>query len=263
MKKSLYLQRCYKKKIREQYGLPVSIGISHAKWIAKLATQSAKPYGIYEVKDIGEYIEDIPIQKFPGIGKGFQKRLSSHCISTLGELKRQKALLYSWKKPGIQLYKRVTGTDNERISTRQDRKSIGISRTFDPEENMQEVERRICVMARHIVYMVMATEANPASYILKIKYDNGIRVKESVRTNRIFGEFLFKKMLRLTYREIAVPERGTVKLSLRVSDFGTQKYRTFSLFELEEDMKGHIISKAVHQLREKFGLDIIKTANEL
>jgi DNA polymerase-4 len=91
------------KEIRKHFLLPVSIGISEAKWIAKLATESAKPYGIFEVKDIDSYIEDIPIEKFPGIGKGFQRRLRSHYISTLGEVKRNKTLLYRWKKPGIQL----------------------------------------------------------------------------------------------------------------------------------------------------------------
>ena len=68
-------------------------------------------YGIYEVKDIDAFIiEKIPIKKFPGVGKGFQERLGKHYISTLGEVKAKKKLFYSWKKPGIQLYHRITGT---------------------------------------------------------------------------------------------------------------------------------------------------------
>ena len=141
--------------ILETFDIPVSIGISKAKWIAKLATESAKPYGVFEVKDIDAYIENIPIKEFPGIGKGFQERLGKYYITTLGEVKKHKALFDSWKKPGIQLYRRVTGTDNETIESRGGRKSIGISRTFDAIDDADEVKRRIMIMARHIVYMVM------------------------------------------------------------------------------------------------------------
>ena len=181
--------------VLEIFDIPVSIGISKAKWIAKLATESAKPYGVFEVKDIDAYIENIPIKEFPGIGKGFQERLGKYYIATLGDLKRHKELFYSWKKPGIQLYHRVTGTDNEGIESRGERKSIGISRTFDPVDECAGVRRRILIMARHIVYMVMALEVNPTTYYLKINYEYGVKGKKSETVNRIFSETLFKKIL--------------------------------------------------------------------
>jgi len=58
-----------------------------------------------------------------------------------GDVKRNKPLFYSWKKPGIQLYHRVTGTCGEGIESRGDRKSIGISRTFDPIHDSDEIKR--------------------------------------------------------------------------------------------------------------------------
>jgi DNA polymerase-4 len=252
-----------KLKIMEQFDIPVSIGISKAKWIAKLATESAKPYGVFEVKDIDTYIENIPIQAFPGIGKGFKKRLEAHYIKTLGEVKRHKALFYSWKKPGIQLYHRVTGTDNESIESRGDRKSIGISRTFDGIHDTDEVKRRIMIMARNIVYMVMAIEVNPTTFYLKINYEYGIKAKKSETVNRIFSEYLFKTVLIQMYDEIAMPTKGAIKLSLNVSNFSSQHHKTFSLLELDRDIQKRNLSQEVQKLREKFGLDIVKTGNEL
>ena len=69
-----------KEKMIEHFDIPVSIGISRAKWIAKLATESVKA--------------------FPGISRGFQKRLEERYIRTLGDVERNKALFYSWKKTG-------------------------------------------------------------------------------------------------------------------------------------------------------------------
>jgi len=257
----------FAKKLQEeilrQFDIPVSIGISKAKWIAKLATESAKPYGVFEVKDIDAYIEHIPIKDFPGIGRGFQERLGKYYIGTLGDIKRHKTLFYSWKKPGIHLYHRVTGTDNEQIESRGDRKSIGISRTFDVINESDEIKRRIMIMARHIVYMVMAIGVNPTSYYLKINYEYGVKVKKSETVNRIFSESLFKKILLQMYNEIEEKHKGAVKLSLNVSNFASQYNKTLSLLDLDEDNLYHTLSLEIHKMRERFGLDIIKTADEL
>ncbi len=252
------------KEIREHFSLPVSIGIAPTKWIAKLATETAKPYGVFEVKDIDAYIEKIPIEKFPGIGKGFQKRLKAHYISTLGEIKEQRKLFYSWKKPGIQLYKRVTGTDGEGIETvRGGRKSIGISRTFDPISEPEEIKRRIMVMARHIVYMVMDAGVNPTTYYLKINYEYGVKVKCSETVDRLFSEFLYKHYLEMMYEKIVLKGKRAVKLTLNVSNFTCEHTKTLSLLALDQDRDTHYLTEELQVLRKRFGLDIVKTANEL
>ena len=250
-------------KLFERFDIPVSIGISKAKWIAKLATESAKPYGVYEVKDIDAYIDNIPIKEFPGIGRGFQKRLTDHYIYTLGDIKKHKKLFESWKKPGIQLYRRVIGIDREGISSKGERKSIGISRTFDPIDDREEVKRRIMIMARHIIYMVMAIEVNPTTYYLKIGYEYGIRAKKTIRVDRVFSERVFKSMLSMMYDEIAQKNAGAVKLTLSVSNFSSLNRRTLSLIDFDKDIKEKHLHQNIHALRKRFGLDIIKTGNEL
>lgn len=247
----------------QEFDIPVSIGISRAKWIAKLATESAKPFGVYEVKDIDAYIEHIPIKAFPGIGKGFQKRLHERYIKTLGDVKRHKALLYSWKKPGIQLYHRVTGTCNEGIESRGERKSIGISRTFDPIYDAEEVRRRIMIMARHITYLVMQIEVNPTTFYLKINYEYGVKAKSSETVNRLFSEHLFKRELSRMYDAIKHSGKGAVKLTVNVSNFTAHHTKTLSLLAYDEDRKEKRLSEKIHTLREKFGLDILKTGDEL
>ena len=252
-----------KAKMIEEFDIPVSIGISKAKWIAKLATESAKPFGVYEVKDIDAYIENIPIKEFPGIGKGFQKRLEARYIKTLGDVKRNKPLFYSWKKPGIQLYHRVTGTCNEGIESRGDRKSIGISRTFDPIYDENEIKRRIMIMARHITFLVMQIEVNPTTFYLKVNYEYGIKAKQSITVNRLFSEHLFKSELSRMYEEMKLPHKGAVKITVNVSNFTSHHRKTLSLLDYDEDVREKVLSEKIHALREKFGLDILKTGDEL
>jgi len=249
--------------IFESFDIPVSIGISKAKWIAKLATESAKPFGIYEVRDIAAFTKEIPIGEFPGIGRGFQKRLEENNIFKLGEITARKPLFYSWKKPGIQLYHRVTGTDKEPISRRVSRKSIGISRTFDPISDADELRRRMIIMARHIVYMAMAIEVNPTRYYLKINYEYGVREKRTRTVDRLFSEPLFKSELLEMYDAIYHENRGAVKVTVTVSDFTSNHLKTLSLLELDKDRKAVALTSSLQNIRERFGLDIVKTADEL
>ena len=56
---------------------------------------------------------------------------------------------------------------------------------------------------------------------------------------------------------------GAIKLTLSVSHFTDRKRMTLSLLEYEEDRREHRLSSGVQKLREKFGLDIVKTGNEM
>ena len=245
------------------FDIPVSIGIAKSKWIAKLATEDAKPYGIFKVDDIFAYIEDKPIEEFPGIGKGFARRLHQRYIKTLGDVRRHKGLLYSWKKPGIQLYNRVVGIDNEGIGKKPDRKSIGISRTFDQIYDPKELKRRVMVMARHIAHIASQIEVNPTLYYLKINYEYGIKAKESKRVDRVFSELLLKEELREIFQRIHQQNIGATKLSVSISDFASKNHRTLSILTLNEDREKHLLDEAFKKIRNYYGLDAIKTGGEL
>lgn len=252
-----------KEDIQDKFDIPVSIGISKAKWIAKLATEYAKPYGVHRVKNIDSFIADIPISKFPGIGKSFAKRLEDHYITTLGQIKNRKSLLYSWKKAGSQLYHRITGTDNETINPRSARKSIGISRTFDEIYDADEVRRRVMIMARHIIYIVLKHKVNPTLYYLKINYEYGVNAKITHSSRRKFSEKLFKDSLLDMYKSILKQRLGAIKITINVSQFSDENKKTLDLFHWQEDSEYYALGLEMHRLREKYGLDIIKSANEL
>ena len=249
--------------IFKKFKIPVSIGIASSKWIAKVATKKAKPFGVYQVQKNSEFIKDIPIEDFPGIGKAFQKRLKAYGIYTLGEVEKNRELFYSWKKPGIHIYNRVLGIDNELINQKKSRKSIGISRTFDPISDHKEIRRRIAIMARHIVYMVLKYKVNPTTYYISIKYKFGIKRKSSTTLQRIFSEELFKSQLLKMYDKIVYKNTEAIKLTINVSNFNELKSSTMSLFDFEEDTKKALLSKDIQSLRDKFGLDIIKSGIEL
>ncbi len=255
--------RSLQQEIFERFALPVSIGIARSKWTAKLATEYCKPYGVLKVEDVEAFIREIPIGEFPGIGRGYRRRLQERGIRTLGEIPKYRKLLESWGMPGRQLYRRILGIDGEGIAPRPSRQSVGISRTFDPLSDSGEIRRRIMILARHVAYITLRIGANPTRYYLKINYQEGIRAKEAIRVDRIFSESLLKEQLAGIFHRIHPPGYSAVKLSLSVSDFTHLHPRTLSLLELDRDRRDRKISEGMQRIRERFGLDAIRTANEL
>jgi len=252
-----------KLEIFKEFKIPVSIGIAKAKYIAKLATNEAKPFGVCYVREHHKFIQNIPIEKFAGIGKGFSKKLREYGIKTLGDICQNKELLYRWKLPGIELYNRVCTQNSGEISKKEPSKSIGLSRTFDTIYDYQEIKRRLLIMARHIAYMVHKANANPLRFDIKINYADGSKQKAGIKSDRIFSEHHLKEEVVNLLNKIWQENRGVIKLRVSVSNFSNSKNKTLSLIDLEEDIKQQNLDSAITKLRSNFGLDILKNANEI
>ena len=255
-----------KDEIWEKFRLPISIGISNTKYISKLATNEAKPNRIKMIKqeELYEYIKDKPISFFPGIGKAYERKLLANGIRKLGQIFDKKELFYSWKKPGIQLYNRVCGVDKEKVIAKTNSKSIGLGRSFDPIFCRVEIKRRVAILSRYISFLVNKQNITPQTFYLKIKYEYGAKSKEYINTNRLFNEIFFKESMQGLFEKIDNHKnRNIIQLNIIVSNFIENRQHSYNLFNYEEDKRNLELTKKLNKLRDKYGVDIIKNANEL
>lgn len=249
--------------ILKTLGLPCSIGIANSKWIAKLATEYAKPYGLRWVKDIDTFIQEIPIEEFPGIGKSVCKKLHAYKKYTLGDIKSSKTLLYSWGNQGKSLYDRVSGIDNEDINTHTQRKSVGISRTFDPINDREEIIRRVFILSRHVTFMVSRLDLIPSTFSLTIGYEYGKKQKQQ-QFHRIFNEHFLTKECVLMFKELDQHSQNKIiRLGISLSNFVPKERLTPSVLDIQADIKYNKLMKSNMELRKKYGVDILRSAKEL
>ena len=252
--------------IKKEFGLPLSIGAAPSKWIAKLATSAAKPDGCKVIfkNGVNAFVNPIPIDAFPGIGRGFSKRLKAFKIETLGDLKAAKHLLYRWKKPGIQLYHRVNGDDNEPVVAGHDRRSIGISRTIDPVFDRKEIKRRLIILCRHLAHLIVKIEAQPKTIFLGIKYQFGQKSKRHITRRFTFSELALRRhILELfdtidIYRSLAI-----VRLGISCGNFETKPTTRGSLLFYEREHKERSLWLQTAKVRQKYGIDTIRSAVEM
>ena len=254
------------KEILDTFDLPMSIGVSRSKWIAKLATDFNKPYGLTLVKkeEVSAFVHAMPIDSFPGIGKALQKRFKNYGIETLGEVLEAKNLVLGWGTIGKDLLARISGEDNEAVIHQRDRKSIGISRNFHVIHDRDEILRRATILSRHLSHTIAKLNVYPTTYYFKLRYDNGLKSKVSHTIDRSFSEGMYRELTLKTIRELDIyPQYGIHHLCLHVSNFVTPtQTKTFSLLHQEEDAKAKKLNEKLTRLRDKYGVDIVRCGVE-
>ncbi|HRM76949.1 MAG TPA: DNA polymerase IV [Aliarcobacter cryaerophilus] len=258
--------RKLKDKIFKELNLPCSIGLANTKYLSKLMTNEAKPNNIKLLKkeNIEEFTKNILIENFTGIGKSFCEKLSGYNIKTLGDIRKNKNLFYSFGKVGIDTYNRVCGIKDSKLNITKEKKSIGIGRSFDVVFNREELKRRVMILSRYLSFIVKKDGHNPLSFQIHIKYESNIKTKAQENSNKIFNEFDFKNsIINLFMQADKHRNHGVVQLYITVFNFAKKGEHTYNLFEYEDDLKKDKLGENIQNLREKFGIDILKSACEL
>jgi len=75
-------------RVRQELGLPISIGVARTKHLAKIASQVAKPDGLVVVDPAGElaFLHDLPVGLMWGVGPATKARLAEIGVETIGQL---------------------------------------------------------------------------------------------------------------------------------------------------------------------------------
>ncbi len=252
--------------IQKVLNLPVSIGAAHSRYIAKLATGEAKPFGcktIYEW-DFDEFINPLHVSKFSGIGKSMMTRLQDAQILTLGELRKRRGTIESWGPYAKELYKRVNGEIDTPINLKSQRKSIGISRTFDSVHERGEIRRRVVILSRYLLFAIQKLQVIPTTFSLTIRYEYQQKSHISVTRRKEFSEKEFKDFCLEMFSQADNQKRLHVSyLGINSSEFTHISRRELSLFEMNEDNKLQELTKQAQKVREKYGLGSLKWGSEI
>lgn len=86
----LAIAREIREEVARRFAVTCSVGIGPTKTIAKMAAESGKPDGMVmvEKKDVPDFLENLPVEEIPGVGKMMKKALNTLNVMTCGDLSR-------------------------------------------------------------------------------------------------------------------------------------------------------------------------------
>jgi DNA polymerase-4 len=121
--------------VREQVGLPITVGVARTKFLAKVASQVAKPDGLLVVPPDAEleFLHPLPIERLWGVGPVTARKLRERRIVTVGQvanLGEPTLVSLLGAAAGRHLHALAHNRDPRRVRVGQRRSSIGAQRAL-------------------------------------------------------------------------------------------------------------------------------------
>jgi DNA polymerase-4 len=122
-------------RVREQVGLPITVGVARTKFLAKVASGVAKPDGLLIVPPAAElgFLHPLPVQRLWGVGPVTAEKLLRHGITTVGQVARidERVLVEMLgRASGRQLHALAHNRDRRRVTPGVRRRSMGAQRAL-------------------------------------------------------------------------------------------------------------------------------------
>lgn len=164
-------------RLRNELGLPASVGIAGSKFVAKVASTGAKPDGMLVVypQQTLEYLHSLPVKVLWGVGAKTAAVLKEMGISTVAQLAHtpQPLLTKRLGATGTQLFELAWGRDEREIQTTREEKSIGAEETFAVDVYDDAIVKREILRLSHRVAARLREAGKEATTIaLKLRYED-------------------------------------------------------------------------------------------
>lgn len=172
------IARQLRERVRERTGLPASVGLAATKFVAKLASQRAKPDGVLEVppQRTLEFLHPLPVEAVWGVGKATSQALRARALHTVGDIAREP--LESLRRvvgnaAAIKLHSLARGDDPREVETTRVEKSIGHEETFAVDERDPAVlSRELLRLATRTGERLRAHELEARTVSIKVRWSS-------------------------------------------------------------------------------------------
>lgn len=141
---AMALGKIIRKTVLDETELTCTVGIATNKLVAKIASSSAKPNGLYEIPagKESEFLATLPIQSLPYVGGKTQIALNHDGIFSIADVQKigMEDLILRYGARGYWLYKAANGQDNSPVVYWElPPKSVGAETTFEKDQTERDV----------------------------------------------------------------------------------------------------------------------------
>lgn len=166
-----------KDKIKAKTNLTASAGISVNKFLAKTASALDKPDGLSVIlpQEAEEFVAQLPINKFHGIGKVTAKKMNEIGIFTGADLKRwsEKDLINRFGKAGSYYFNIAYGRDDRKVNPNRIRKSISSEDTFENDlTDLREMHQELEKLCKNVFNWMDKNQKFGKTITVKIKFSD-------------------------------------------------------------------------------------------
>ena len=253
-------------RVRDQIGLPITVGIASTKFLAKVASAVAKPDGLLVVPFGGEldFLHPLPVERLWGVGPATSRKLHAAGIGTVAQVAAldEPALIeIVGRAAGRHLHALAHNRDPRRVRTRARRRSMGAQRALGRRgKTWAELDASLVSLVDRVTRRMRAAHRVGRTVVLRLRFSDFSRATRShtlgdatAETDRLLAAA--RELLEAARPEITA--QGITLVGITITNLESEGAVQLSL-PIDRGDAPHDIDLTVDQIRERFGLDAIK-----
>ena len=251
-------------RVREEVGLPISVGVARTKFLAKVASAVAKPDGLLVVAPDREleFLHPLPVERLWGVGDVTAVKLHDAGLHTVGELAatplRALADLLG-RGSARHLHALANVRDPRRVERRKRRRSIGAQHALGRRSRSPEaIDAALVGLVDRVTGRLRKAERVARTVVLRLRFADFKRATRSHTlgepTDRTETVLAAARTL-LSAAQPLIEHRGITLVGValtNVEDSGPA--------QLPLDDRTALLDSTLDELRERYGTEVITRA---
>lgn len=257
------------KRVKEEFGFKVNIGISENKLLAKMASDFEKPDKIHTLwkEEIPNKMWTLPVSELFMVGKRSLPKLQKMGIKTIGDLakKQEKELIHVFGKYGKMIWEYSNGIDDSQVHYEEEKpKGIGNSITLPHDyTSIEKLEEVLLALVEQVTYRLrkeglLANVVNVQIKTNEFKVFSHQRKLDFPTDSTKIVQDMAKRLLSEIYKGMPIRLLG-----VRVDQLVEKEQRQISLFENTDNEKQKKIDSTLDKIKEKYGYESITRAGKM
>jgi DNA polymerase-4 len=251
-------------RIRQELDLPASVGVASTKFVAKLASEAAKPDGLRHIRAAQtiDFLHALPIRALWGVGEATHATLEGMGVATVGDLaKLPERALERRLGPAVgrHLGALARGEDPRRVQPDHKTKSVSVSETYDRDlTSSEQIDTELIRLCDRLARRMRRTGLAGLTVGLTVRYSDFVTITRhatfqvEIDSSRALWHAIRQLKSRVQWdrpiRLLGVDCSGLVELG------GPRQLRT------QGSPKWDDLAEAVDNIRERFGSESVGPA---
>lgn len=262
--------------VLERTGLTCSVGVAGTKFVAKLASEAAKPRASVDGPVFGSgvvvvepdatlgFLRPLPVQALWGVGPATLSRLSRLGVLTVGDLADlpvENLMAALGRGQGSHLHDLANGRDERVVETERVARSIGHEETFARDHHRREtLDRELVAFCDAVASRLRAGGVVARTVQLKVKFGDFHTITRSHSLDVPVDDAPALLACARSLLDQVDPSPGVRLLGVSVSGLSNLGSRQLTLDEAADGPGWEVASRAIDEIRERFGSGAIGPA---
>ncbi len=264
--------------IRDDLGLPSSLGVATNKLVAKIANNvgkaaargSTSPNAISVVPPGQEaaFLAPLPCEELWGVGPRTAARLAALGIHTIGQLTTwpEARLINEFGKHGAELYRKARGRDDSPIITQRERKSVSQETTFVRDVADAELLRKTLFdQAREVALLLKRKQLVATTIKLKLRWSNFATITRQAQLEPASDnhQAIFQAVVLLLQKAWDGKPVRLIGVGVSGLTAALQQESLFDVPDAAEEARRARLRDALDKLRDRYGDDAVLRASDM